>query len=163
MYQHNRNTAPVKCSGYDESIVSIKDATVTPVGVGETYVDVECVGKHCICKIVICADDVDTESERIVSLSSYYDTMTVKKDAEIPTQIRAIIGLENTLWGEASNIDDDSAAFPKKDYELTYESSDPDVLLMTESGLITPFKKGTSTVTVRLNGQRSFKVEVTVE
>ncbi|MBQ7500378.1 MAG: hypothetical protein IJT91_05755 [Clostridia bacterium] len=163
MYQHVINTVPIKCSGYDESVVSITDATVTPVGVGETWVDVECIGKHCVCKIIICADDVDPDSTRVVSFSSFYDKMTVKKDAEIPTQIRAIIGLENTVWGEASNIADESAVFPKKDYELTYESSDPDVLLMTDSGLITPFKTGTSTVKVRLNGQRSFTVEVTVE
>lgn len=162
----------VKFSNYDKSIISFDGLTIKAKKVGKTNVTVTYDGCSVEFKVYVrdSAFPKDKQNPEIISFKPVQEEITVYKGKAFgghhKKQIRGFVIFENETWGEAYNDSnklhpDYPAKIPMEKYKLNYEVADSNIVKVSSTGVLTPKKVGTTTVTVKL-GKLSFDVTVNV-
>jgi len=159
----------IKLSGYDKSIIKIKDMKIYPQSVGETEITVKYGKFTSIIKVKVrpadfIIGDTNPTIESFEPVSSVYN-VTLSKHKK---QIRAFVTFSNGTWGEGYNdsVEDHAGFAPKverNNYPITYEVADEEICHVNARGIITAKKEGTTTVKVSTIDGFSFEVTVNVE
>ncbi len=154
------DASEVTYSGYDKSILSIEDFTVTPKKAGETWVTVEYRGLTQQFLITILPDDVKVSSgkQELVSFEPTAKEYTVSLSGKDAKQIRSLATFKNQDFCELYN-NSSNTAYPPARYQVKCASSDKSVLVVGNDCVIRPKKEGEGVVTVTCG---TFSYDVTV-
>lgn len=171
----------VTYTDYDKSIVSFDGITCMPKRIGETYVTAEYKGAKHTFKVTILPDDalINVEHPEIVSFSSALiypcdGPVRISEDGSVTlsysnrkdrVQLRSLAVFEDRNWMEIFHRQGESARFftgQEYKYDITYKSSDENVVNVSKTGICSVRGLGEATVTVTC-GEFSYDVTIRVE
>ena len=153
----------IKFYGYDKNIISMKGNSIVLKGVpGETFVYFDYMGQTGFFKVRVfetgSAIPGDTKKD-IISFKAVNDTFVLKLSDIHKYQIRGRVEFSDHTWAEAFN---DGYMIDAKDYPVTFEPKDKDIVKINPKGIMTPIKAGKTEVTVTIKDGPSFTVSVEV-
>ena len=164
-----KDTENLRISGYDDTVISIDGTKITPKRPGKTFAVVEYGEFRTEMGIYVYDADfvIECDTPEIVSFTPVYDTINVSLSKVNRKQIRGFVRFSNDTWGESYN---DRLAehpnFPPKvpaeKYEMTFSVEKPEVIDVTERGIVVPKTAGETKVHVTITGGKSFDVNVIV-
>lgn len=150
-------------SDYDESVISFDGMKGTALAEGKTLVRMTYKdGLNVTFSVDVRADGSNTESGDVYEFTPWSPTLYVNTNQLYSTMIKGIVITNSGIIGEAFNDPLDKAIFTPADYPVTYIGYDSTVIDVDELGVITPKAKGSTDVTVTVQGNRSFTVRVNV-
>ena len=157
-------------SDYDESIITISKQRIVPVGTGTTNVTVYYADKYTTFKVIVHDRNyVSRAYPRVMSISSLNtDKNWYIEDEGMnhEIQIRTYMVFEDGIVSEGYNdYGADHPKYPVKAegsiYHFEYETSDENILTISDSGHVFLHNPGKATIRVTL-GNLSYEFEVTV-
>lgn len=141
-------------SNYDDTIVSIKNNMVTGLKEGYTYVDITKDGHFCQALIYVRPEGFvfNDPDKKLVSFEPMLKTYNPTLSGKELKQIHAMAIYSDGSWKEICEAGE----------KVTYENHNPEIITVTENGLVFPTGiVGTAVVTVKSEGL-SFDVNVAV-
>lgn len=141
-------------SNYDDTIVSIENNMVTGLKEGYTYVDITKDGHFCQALIYVRPEGFvfNDPDKKLVSFTPMQKTYNPTLSGRELKQIHAMAIYSDDSWKEICEAGE----------KVTYENHNPEIITVTENGLVFPKGiVGTATVTVKSEGF-SFDVNVVV-
>ncbi|MBE7065996.1 MAG: hypothetical protein E7385_00415 [Ruminococcaceae bacterium] len=164
-------------SDYDTSLISFKGFTCTPKKTGSTYVTVTYDGLSHIFKVTILDDEgiVNSAYPLMVEFKSaltyaYDGPVKINEDGSVTmyvsnrkekVQLRAMARFDDRNFMEISNGVGEFFDGKRYIYDITYTSSDENIVRVAKNGVVSARKVGTATVTVKC-GDFSYDVKITV-
>ena len=167
-----KDTSDVKITGYDKSIIKVNGLKIQGLAPGTTYLLVQYKDFYTTVTVTVYKDwkyqylpSVITEFRPVETV---YDVpLNAENNILHKKQIRGYVVFNNYSWGEAYNAytssrPDKPPVVPAEKYLMTFHVENPEIISVSANGIITPKKIGTTTVTVTMNGEKSFTVTVNV-
>ncbi len=157
------DTGRLKFSGYDTSLISIKNGKITSKGrTGNTVVKVRYKGLETEFKVYVHGSFTEfqgSSSKTVEEFTPVTGEFELTANQKHSPQIRGLVRFSDNTWAEAYNSDKMVSA---KRFPVTYTVSDNSIVSVSDRGLITPLSPGKATVTVTIAGGKSFTVTVRV-
>ena len=158
-----KDTGKLKFSGYDNSLISIKNGKITAKNAtGETTVKVRYKRFETSLKVYVRESFEEfqgSSTKTVVSFTPVISSYELTVGQTHLPQIRGLVRFSDHTWAEAYNSNKMVSA---KQFPVNYSVSDERVVNVDDHGLITPLSPGNATVTVTIAGGNPFTVSVKV-
>ncbi len=154
---HMLNPSDMELSGYDESVISVKDGVITPVGEGLTSITIGYKGITRQIRMRVFPVDQLTYS-RVMSVEDLFSPVEeykVSLSGPYAVAIRPLMRYNDYTLSEITYTTLISRG-------LTFESQDPEICTVRADGLIMPVAAGETQVRVTCGSGLSYMVDVEV-
>ncbi len=142
---------------YNKNVVTIKNSTVTVVGVGTTGVEVTYKNCKYLFYITVTENEINSgASNEAVDFLPVYKSCTIYigERSRFHPQLRA-----RMLWADGSFTE---YYCDESDVQVTYSGYDNSIISVNEKGIVTAKKVGETSVTITCNGRScTIKIKVT--